>query len=421
MPTLRPSVRAFVLLAALAAAAAVPAAAQRPAGFDAAWREVVSAHRRANEASGIVGASFLLVDDGRVIAADHQGMADLEEGQPVDDGTLYHWASITKTFTAVAVMQLRDRGLLSLDDPVVRYVPELAGVHNPWGPMEEVTIRQLLSHSAGFRSPTWPWDGGEPWHPWEPTEWSQLVAMMPYTQIEFEPGSRFQYSNPGIVFLGRVIEALSGDVFEAYVEKNVFRPLGMERSYFDVTPWALRRHRSNNYRFEDGRPVANGRELNTGITVSNGGLNAPVGDLARWMAFLMGSPPGDGCRWPGGKAAPCEEVYDAVLARASLAEMWRPVVPIDEAGPLGPSSMGLSFFLYELDGRRLVGHTGSQAAFRSFFLMDPAARVAAVAVWNTAGGDDTAPDTDGLRVRLSQRVARELFPLFAGRRADAGR
>lgn len=395
-------------------------AGQQPPGFQAAWDAVVGDHRRANEASGIVGASFLLVDDGKVVGRDHWGMADLAEGRPVDEATLYHWASITKTFTAVAILQLRDRGLLSLDDPVVDHVPELAGVHNPFGPMEEVTVRHLLSHSAGFRSPTWPWGGGEDWHPHEPTEWSQLVAMMPYTRVEFEPGSRFQYSNPGVIFLGRIIEALSGDVFEAYVEKNLFRPLGMERSYFDVTPWALRGHRSDNYRFEDGRPVANGPEFNTGITVSNGGLNGPIGDMARWMAFLTGSEPDGGCRWPGGRPAACAEVHDAVLSRASLREMWRPVVSIDDDGPLGPSAMGLSFFLYELDGRPLVGHTGSQKAFRSFFLLDPASKVAAVAVWNTAGGDETAPDTDGLRVRLSQRVARDLFPLFARTRTDAG-
>ena len=82
--------------------------------------------------------------------------------------------------------------------------------------------------------------------------------MMPYTQIEFEPGSRFQYSNPGIVFLGRTLEAATGDVFESYVEKNLFRPLGMTTAYFDSTPWHLERHRSQNYRIVANAPVPNG-------------------------------------------------------------------------------------------------------------------------------------------------------------------
>ena len=81
------------------------------------------------------------------------GLADAERNRPVDEETIYHWASITKTLTGIAIMQLRDRGLLSLDDPVIKYVPELRAAHNPYGDMSEITIRQLMSHSAGFRNP----------------------------------------------------------------------------------------------------------------------------------------------------------------------------------------------------------------------------------------------------------------------------
>ncbi len=106
----------------------------------------------------------------------------------VDEDTIYHWASITKTFTGIAIMQLRDRGLLSLDDPAVKYVPELREVHNPYGDISQVTIRHLMTHSAGFRAGTWPWGGDQPWHPFEPTRWAQVVAMMPYTELQFRPG-----------------------------------------------------------------------------------------------------------------------------------------------------------------------------------------------------------------------------------------
>jgi CubicO group peptidase (beta-lactamase class C family) len=114
--------------------------------------------------------------------------------------------------------------------------------------------------------------------------------MIPYTEILFPPGSQYSYSNPGIIFLGRVIERVSGDVYEAYIDKNVFRPLGMGAAYFDGTPWHLLDHRSNHYFVRAGKPVAGGVDFNTGITVSNGGLNAPVTDMARYLAFLMGSP-----------------------------------------------------------------------------------------------------------------------------------
>lgn len=369
-------------------------------GFDDAWDAVAGEHLAAVEAAGVVGASLAFVVDGEVVAARHHGMADLATGRAVDGATIFHWASITKTFTAVAIMQLRDRGLIALDDPIVRYVPELRAVHDPYGPVDAITVRHLLSHSAGFRGPTWPWGGGEDWHPHEPTEWAQLVAMMPYTRIRFPPGSRYSYSNPGIIFLGRVIEAVTGDVYEAYIDKNIFRPLDMRRAYFDITPWHLVKHRSNNYRVVDGRAEANGLDFNTGITVSNGGLNAPVPDMARWVAFLMGAPPG---RRPS---------HDAVLARSSLEEMWREVVPVGADSPLGREAMGLSFFLYEVDGRRLVGHTGSQKSFQSFILVDPDRDVGMIAAYNTAGGNGTAPDTRSIMNDLRSRVPGALFALF---------
>ncbi len=386
----------------LATAFPSPAAGQLPVGLPAAWDRAVAAWRADVTAQGVVGASLGLVHEGQLVRLATHGMADLDTGRPVDEETIYHWASITKTFTAVAILQLRDRGLLSLDDPVVRYVPELRDVHDPFGSMEGITLRHLLSHSAGFRAGTWPWSEGEPWEPYEPTEWSQLVAMMPYTRILFAPGSRYSYSNPGIIFLGRVIEKVTGDVFEAHMEKNLFRPLGMRRTYYDMTPWHLLPYRSNHYFVRDGEPEAGGLDFNTGITVSNGGLNAPIPDMARWLGFLMGSP-------PEGVDA------DAILSRSSLEEMWRTVVPIGESD-IGRETMGLSFFLYDQDGRRLVGHTGTQRAFYSFFVMDPEAKVAAIWVLNSVGAGDGPPRADELRLDARTRVVREVFPLFRGRR-----
>jgi CubicO group peptidase (beta-lactamase class C family) len=263
-----------------------------------------------------------------------------------------------------------------------------------------------MSHTAGFRNPTWPWGGDQPWHPFEPTEWSQLVAMMPYTEILFPPGTKHSYSNPGIIFLGKVIEQLSGDDFEVYVDKNLFRPLGMSASYFDRTPYHLLPFRSNNYDVKDGRPVANGLDFDTGITVSNGGLNAPVGDMVKFLQFLVGAP---------GLSADARNV----LARTSLEEMWRPVIATDDGG-----AIGLIFFLSEAGGARLVGHTGSQRAFRSFFWIQPESQTGVIAVFNTAPADDPRNPTDagpgkpniralfdGLRQRLGP-----VFSLYAGTR-----
>lgn len=390
-------------------------AAQLPAAANEAWADVA---REWEETVSVemVGASLALVFDGEIVRFETSGYADIGtdaadgsgaagEDREVDEETIYHWASITKTFTAISIMQLRDRGLLSLDDAVVDYVPELRGVHNEFGSMEDITIRHLLSHSAGFRNSTWPYAGGESWQPHEPTEWSQLVAMLPYTQIHFEPGSRYSYSNPGIIFLGRIIEKVTGDVYEAYVDKNVFRPLGMRRAYFDVTPWHLLPYRSNHFFYDEGaqEPFPGGLDFNTGITVSNGGLNAPIPDMARYLAFLMGAPRAD-------------QEADAVLSRSSLEEMWGTVVPIGQQD-IGTETMGLSFFLYEKDGDRVIGHTGSQRAFFSFIYVDPAAKVGAIAAFNTVGASGVEPDTRAILNHTRAAVLGRVFPHFR----EAGR
>jgi len=326
----------------------------------------------------IVGAAWVTVDDGRPINWHFAGLADREVNQVVDEHTIFHWGSITKTLTAVAIMQLRDRGRISLDDSITRYVPELVRIHSDYGPVSQVTLKQLLSHSAGFQNPTWPYrDDNKPWQPFEPTEWAQLVAMMPYQELAFKPGVRYSYSNPAFIYLARVIEKVTGLSWETYVRRNLLTPLGMTHSYFNLTPRALAPYRSNNYTVsvdEKGNETvkANGREFDTGITTPNGGLNAPLGDLVRWIGFLTGRGP---------------QPRRPILARASLAEMWRPVVAVNTS-PDHQQWMGLSFFL---DPRTLrsgsitfIGHTGSQAGFRAFMEFNPGNGRAVIAAFNTS-------------------------------------
>src|SRR5262245_31831032 len=140
------------------------------------WPAVEQVFHQQVQAAGIVGSSILLVRDGAIVVTAVDGYQDLSAKRPVDADTIFHWASITKTFTGIAIMQLRDRGLLALDDPIVKYVPEFRQIHNPFGDTSQITIRRLMSHSAGLRASTWPWGGDNPWHPFEPTAWSRLVS-----------------------------------------------------------------------------------------------------------------------------------------------------------------------------------------------------------------------------------------------------
>jgi CubicO group peptidase (beta-lactamase class C family) len=221
--------------------------------------------------------------------------------------------------------------------------------------------------------------------------------MLPYSELLFAPGSQYGYSNPGYIFLGRTIEKLTGEDYEVYVEKNVLRPLGMSHSYFDITPYHLLANRSNNYYLRDGIAVANGLDFDTGITVSNGGLNAPLADMALYLRFLLGgSRPSD----------------PPVIARSTLDEMWRPVSP--GGGEYGPKSrVGLGYFIVERDGVRLIGHTGSQAGFRSFFWIHPESGKAIIAVFNTSSPPD-APEGKGVKPDIERVFAGMVDRFVAG-------
>lgn len=389
------------IAAAVAVLTAMPwaATAQQRPGPRTAWEAMRTWYRAALHDEGVVGSSLMVIRGDSMIGREYYGLADMATNRAVDSNTIYHWASITKSFTAIAVMQLRDRGLLTLDDPIVKYVPELRAVHDSFGAIDSVTIRQLLSHSSGFRNGTWPWGGDQPWHPFEPTRWEQLVAMLPYTEILFKPGSRYGYSNPGYVYLGRVIESLSGDDYEVYMDKNVLRPLGMSHSYFDITPYHLLRYRSNNYTVVNGQPVANGLDFDTGITVSNGGLNAPFTDMAKYLRFLLGLPGQN-------------EDARAVLRRSSLEEMWRAIVPVGRPDGSGvpADSVGMGYFIRTVAGRRLIGHTGSQASFRSFFYVSPETRSAIIGNFNTVGSEEAEhPRVTPLIEELVRRFAEEVL------------
>lgn len=422
----------LIMLCAALCSVSRPAAAQLEQ-FHMQFETVLKQH-------GVVGGGFAFIHGAGPATEFFFGEARNDTHQLVDADTAYNWASITKTMTAVAILQLRDRGKLSLDDAAVRYVPELGQVHDKFGPVDEITIRHLLTHSAGFRNPTWPWDCDDPspqqrgpvagdpddtksceWQPFEPTRWSQVAAMLPYTHVAFKPGSRWSYSNLGYVFLGQIIERISGDDFEVYIDKNILKPLGMTASYFDRAPYFLEKHVAGSYLRAGKKLTAQPFDFDTGITTSNSGLKAPITDMVKYAQFLIG----DGAN----------PVYEVVLKRSSLEEAWKGVLAAIQPGAVptaytsGPGgvqpSMGLGFFVMEAGERRYVYHDGDQGGFSSELLIDPGGKSASILAVNTTdtGGpaqdsshaeSNTEPDphTD-LRQALRAVLIQRVFPAYA--------
>jgi CubicO group peptidase (beta-lactamase class C family) len=370
---------AWVALLAGSLIAAAPACAQGDA-FAQRFESVLSHH-------GVVGGGIAIVHMQESPRLTFVGKARKDGEQSVDGETSYNWASITKTMTAIAILQLRDRGKLSLDDSAVLYVPELRQVHDAFGSIDAITIRDLLTHSAGFRNPTWPWDCEDAsncdWQPFEPTRWAQVAAMLPYTQVAFRPGSRWSYSNLGYVFLGQIIERLSGDDFEVYIDKNILMPLEMTASYFDRSPYFLESHVSASYLRAGDKLIAQPFNFDTGITTSNSGLKAPITDMVKYLHFLIGDA--------------ANPRYAFVLKRASLEEAWKGVLPVTEPGKpatpytMGTPMMGLGFFVVEWKGHRYVYHDGDQGGFSSEMLIDPAEHMASILAVNTTDTGAPAP------------------------------
>jgi CubicO group peptidase (beta-lactamase class C family) len=378
--------RAIIFLCFLTVAMYGQTSSPKNDNFDEAYKKFKTFYEQELKQAGIVGSSFVFLKDEKILAEEFYGAANLGKNQKTDANTIYHWASNTKPFTGIAIMQLRDRGLLKLDDSVIKYLPELKAVHNPFGEMQDITIRQLLNHSAGFRNSTFPYKNGKDWQPFEPTKYSQVEAMLPFTEILFKPGSKYSYSNLGIVFLGQIIERLTGDDYEVYVDKNILKPLEMYRSYFDATPYHLLRYRAHSYYIENGKRTEGRFDANSGITVSNSGLNSPLTDMIKYLNFLIGD-------------SSKKEIYDGILRRSSLEEMFQSTIqaPLDANGNAGfTTDIGLIFFLDRRGGETYLGHGGDQNGFISYIEFNLKKRTASILVFNTnlILPDNTPPEKD---------------------------
>jgi len=292
------------------------------------------------------------------------GWADVGRKIPAGVNTVYRVGSISKSFTAVALLQIRERGYLELDHPVGGVLPELAQLPDRPAGADPITFRHLASHTAGLiREPRLEGAAEGPLEFWE----DQILASIPTTSFYAPPGQSYRYSNIGFGILGYSLSRVTGIPFMELVDASILRPLGMHSSGFVVTP-AIHEQMATGYvRGRDGRIDAEFpyRELvGRGYKVPNGGIFSTVGDLGRFVAGLTGA-----------AAVPMLGPEGRRLIRTSQ-------TPEDGA------QYSFGFSISQREGSPdLIGHGGSVAGHNAHMIFEPESGIGVVLLRNYGGGE----------------------------------
>jgi len=352
--------------------------------------------------AGMPGYAYGVIIDGELKHTGVGGVQDLATNAPVTVDTVFRIASMTKSFTALAILKLRDEGKLSLEDPAERYVKELAGLKYPTADSPKITIRHLLSHAEGF-----PEDN--PWGDQQLARTDAWLSQAMRAGIPFSnpPGLAYEYSNYGFGILGQVVQRVSGRPYRDYVTAAILKPLGMAATTLD--PSAVPKDRlAHGYRREDDR----WREeppLPDGAFGAMGGMLTSLRDLHKYVAFLMSA-------WP-----PRDDPDNGPVKRASLREMqqvsrtYLATVTRTAAGEPALRSGGYGFGLGVRQScaiRHIVSHGGGLPGFGSLMQWYPEYGVGFIALGSVtyAGWGGTVELATNALVQTGALLPREAQP-----------
>jgi CubicO group peptidase (beta-lactamase class C family) len=315
------------------------------------------------------------------------GFADVAAEKATDPAMLYGIASITKTLTGTAIIQLRDAGRLDLDDPAVRWLPELRSLVNPFGPAEAVTIRRMLSHESGLPAKPPGTDWSVPAYQGDPGKTLRQAAQI---AVQFPPHAQHKYSDLAYQWLGEIITRVSGTPYPQYMREAILDPLAMTATAFAPLPAEITARCATGYDWHALSDYLDPAPLMPPVW-AEGGLWSCAEDLARWTSFQLRA-----YREPGSTAP--------VLDAASLREMHQPRYLADERWT---QAWGISWCGTRLDDTVWIGHGGGIPGFTSAICFDPAAQVGAVVLLNgTSNTADLAMDL----ARLAREQARHPLP-----------
>jgi D-alanyl-D-alanine carboxypeptidase len=302
----------------------------------------------------IPGVSVAVVKDGKVVLAKGYGLANVELNVPATESTVYQLASVTKTFTATAIMMLVKDGKLSLDDKITQRLPDLP---TTW---EKVTVRHLLNHTSGIKSYT----NVKDFHKTMRKDYArrEIIDLVAKEPLEFQPGEKWNYCNTGYFLLGMLIEKVSGKPYGEFMAERVFKPLGMTQTRVNDLK-AVIPNRAQGYEW-DGKELRNGDYVSPTQPFAAGMLVSTVSDLVKWDAALANH---------------------TLIDESNLGQMWTPTrLSKGEAG------YGFGWEVEKVNGRRSVSHGGGIPGFStqlSRYLDD---KLTVIVLTNTDGGHSEA-------------------------------
>ena len=391
--------------------------ADRRAKLEKAFPEIDKIFRDYAGSAHIPGAAWGVIIDGQLAHTGVLGYRDVPTKSPVTPDTVFRIASMTKSFTAMAILKLRDEGKLFLDDPAEKYVPEMKALIYPTSDSPKITVRHLLSHAEGF-----PEDN--PWGDQQLADSDEQLSALIRGGIPFSnaPGVAYEYSNFGFAILGRIVGTLSRNpgtptqAYTKYVQDHILKPLGMTSTTLEPASVPADQL-AHGYRWEDEQ-WKNEPLLANGSFGSMGGMLTTLSDLGRYVgAFLAAWPPHDGAE-------------TAPITRASLREMqqvWRPSAA-SVTQPGGAVQLSAGGYGYGLRVSQtcqfpaVVSHTGGLPGFGTLMRWLPEYGVGIIAFGNrTYSGwtrtSDTAIEALARTGALQPRVVQPSPALIAARDA----
>ena len=352
-----------------AAVSPAPSSAAAPAAVDARVKSAVDRFAaKAIDAKATAGLAVGIVQDGRFRLVQGYGFSDLENRVPVDERTVFRIGSVTKQFTAAAILLLAERGQLSVDDPVSKYFPDFPGGGG-------VTLRHLLNHTSGIHNYTA--DGFFRAAARQDRATSEMVSYIAGLNplYDFKPGSAWSYSNSGYMLLGAVVEKVSGQPFDQFLNKNILEPLELRDTAMDDLAEILP-NRARGYEVSKESPTgfANTSFISMSAAAAAGAMRSTPADLLKWQAALF-----------GGKLLKPKSlammIEPARLSDGRLTSLGRK----DKQGATPPAEYGLGLTIDRQKGRRFIGHGGSINGFNAWIQSFPEERLSVVLLTNTGG------------------------------------